>query len=99
MSDESSKTSNMISLYLKSFIINSVLIPISLKGPKTRIEPVALPLSRESDQKLLIRKVEASVKERSKDIFLFLKSDSPLIVTIEGPIVNVIGLVINKFSF
>ena len=99
MSDESSKTSNIISLYLKSLIINSVLIPISLNGPKTRIEPVALPLLSESDQKLLIRNVEASVKERSKDIFLFLKFDSPLIVTIEGPIVKVIGLVIYKFSF
>ena len=62
------------------------------------MDPVAVPPESESDQKLLIKNVDASVRDKFKSSDWVLKSDSPIIVTIEGPIVKVNGLVISRWE-
>ena len=91
--------SNEILLYTSLSIIKSALTPNESKGPFKYIEPVALPLERESSQKLLIKNVEASVNDKFKFKFLELKSDPPLTSIIDGPIVKVKGLVISNWKF
>ena len=67
-----------------------------LNEPFMSIKPFAKPLFSESDQKLFIKKTEASINSIFKSEYIFKKSTFPLIVTSDEPIPKVIGLVISN---
>ena len=72
------------------------LVFILLNEPFTSIKPFAKPLFNESDQKLFIKKTEASINSIFKSEYIFKKSIFPLMVTSDEPIPKVIGLVISS---
>ena len=71
----------------------SASIPKESKEPINAMDPVAKPLDKESVQKLLIKKVDASVSDKLRSIIFDSKFAVPFTYTMDGPIVMVRGLV------